>query len=98
MASVEQHLLVSRNGSEMLEHRLEGALVQRGRQIDDRGHCVISSPRRWRVSPAAPRKFTLRAAAACAARIAMAMSSPARRREKYVAPHTSPQPVGSPLS
>src|SRR5205823_3822971 len=52
-------------------------------------------PRRWWASPEAPRWLRLRPAARCAAEIALTKLSPARSREKYVAPHTSPQPVGS---
>src|SRR5919108_2911254 len=94
---VNEHTLVRRQRSDLLQHRLECAIVQRWRNVYDSRHRELSSTRRWPESPVAPRCSTLRAAAWCAARIASIKLSPARSREKYVAPHTSPQPVESPV-
>src|SRR4030081_255252 len=71
-------------------------VVQRRWNRDDAGHERLSSPRRWAASPVAPRCPTFRAAATLAAFLASDNLSPPTIREKWVAPQTSPHPVGSP--
>ena len=93
---VDDQLLARGDRRHLLEQLLERPVIQRGRDVDDGGHRVMRSPLRCRASPVAPRCATLRAAARCAACIASRKLSPCSRREKHVAPHTSPHPVGSP--
>src|SRR5690606_25971707 len=90
---VEEEAATLRIG-QRLHHCVEAPLLQdRGDRYDLH---VSMRPCRWRCSPVAPMCSTLRAAARFAARIASSSGSPASRRLKHVAPHTSPQPVGSP--
>src|SRR3982750_495700 len=96
MSRVEQDLRLAWHRRQLTQDVVEGVIVQRWGYVDNGRHLRLSSPRRKFASPVAPRCSTLRAAARCAATMASPNRSPAIRREKYVAPQTSPQPVGSP--